>query len=123
MESTQGEEEKRNYKFLMNEKKFMEMMKESWEKLPLNETILNNPLFKKQMQEEFQQVTEVEVPVESTLIVTPTEAIGTLAELEEALKMAYDDGKGPKYKYKMNEVLNKQRAKQNKVAKRRAKKK
>jgi hypothetical protein len=58
--------------------------------------------------------------IENTIKVIPTEAIGSIEELKTALAAAYY--KMP-HKNNMNHVLNKQRAKQNKVAKRRAKKK
>ena len=56
-----------------------------------------------------------------TMVITPTEAVGTLEELKAALAAAYDTK--PVHKYNMNHILNKQKAKQNRVAKRRAKKK
>lgn len=56
-----------------------------------------------------------------TMVITPTEAVGTLEELKAALAAAYDTR--PVHKYNMNHTLNKQKAKQNRVAKRRAKKK
>ncbi len=55
----------------------------------------------------------------------PEQITGSLEELQEALKQAYlaKQEWAPRYRYNMNEVLNRQRAKQNRVAKWREKNK